>query len=154
MTLNASGTFSYDPNGAFDALNSGESATDGFDYTWTDPHGLSDTATVTVTINGAGAAPVANDDAFTVHEDQTAVGLDALADNGSGAGSDADGDALTVSEMNGSAAAIGTLVTLPSGAAVRMYSDGTFNYTTQGAFNDLAVASVVPAHVREGAENV
>ncbi|QRF68045.1 beta strand repeat-containing protein [Ponticoccus alexandrii] len=54
LTLNANGTFSYDPNGQFDALpaaGSGASnltGTDSFTYTITG----GDTATVTVTVNG------------------------------------------------------------------------------------------------------
>ena len=54
LTLNANGSFSYDPNGAFDALPgpgsgaSNTSDTDSFRYTVTG----GDTATVTVTING------------------------------------------------------------------------------------------------------
>ncbi len=53
LTLNADGTFSYDPNGAFDSLATGETDTDSFNYTLTDG-AASDTATVTVTINGVG----------------------------------------------------------------------------------------------------
>lgn len=53
LTLNADGTFSYDPNGQFEALNAGESDTDSFTYTIGDGNGGTDTATVTVTIDGA-----------------------------------------------------------------------------------------------------
>ena len=63
---NGDGTFNYDPNGAFDALNDGEQATDTFDYTIEDSQGGTDTATVTITINGISdpinQPPVAFDD--------------------------------------------------------------------------------------------
>ena len=52
LTVNADGTFIYDPNGAFDALDAGETATDQFTYTIRDASGATDTATVTLTVNG------------------------------------------------------------------------------------------------------
>ena len=52
VTDNGDGTFSYDPNGAFESLNNGETATDTFTYTVSDGNGGTDTATVTITING------------------------------------------------------------------------------------------------------
>ncbi|WP_310619327.1 tandem-95 repeat protein [Flexibacterium corallicola] len=53
------GFFNYDPNGAFDYLAAGETATDTFSYTVQDQFGEMDTATVTVTITGQNDAPVA-----------------------------------------------------------------------------------------------
>ena len=53
LTLNADGSFDYDTNSAFDGLAAGDSATDSFDYTVSDPGGETDTATVTITITGA-----------------------------------------------------------------------------------------------------
>lgn len=52
LTVNADGTFSYDPNGRFDGLGDEDTATDGFTYTVSDGAGLTDTATVTVTVTG------------------------------------------------------------------------------------------------------
>ena len=55
LTLNASGAFSYDPNGAFDALNTGQTATDSFTYTVSD--GIAPaTATASITINGVSSS--------------------------------------------------------------------------------------------------
>ena len=51
-TVNANGTFSYDPNGQFDGLGWGESATDTLTYEVADGRGGTDTATVTFTIDG------------------------------------------------------------------------------------------------------
>jgi len=53
----------YDANGAFDPLLSG-TAIDCFSYTIDDGHGLTDTATVAVTIHGHGAG-TAGDDTLT-----------------------------------------------------------------------------------------
>ena len=56
VTSNGNGTFDYDPNGQFDQLNAGESATDTFTYTISDGNGGTDTATVTITVTGVGGA--------------------------------------------------------------------------------------------------
>lgn len=50
VTNNGDGTFSYDPNGQFDALGKEGQATDVFTYTVSDGHGSTDTAIVTITI--------------------------------------------------------------------------------------------------------
>ncbi len=57
-TLNADNTVSYDPNGQFDSLAVGETATDTFRYTITDGDGDTSAAEVTVTITGTNDAPV------------------------------------------------------------------------------------------------
>ena len=58
VMIDFDGTFSYDPNGAFDFLGDGQSATDSFTYTLTDFNGGSDTATVTVVIDGFNDGPI------------------------------------------------------------------------------------------------
>ncbi|MCW8915727.1 MAG: cadherin-like domain-containing protein [Magnetovibrio sp.] len=55
VALNVDGTYDYDPNGAFDDLNEGESAQDSFTYQITDNNGAVSTATVDITVNGIGA---------------------------------------------------------------------------------------------------
>ena len=62
VTVNADGSFTYDPFGRFDHLAAGESATDTFDYTITDSQGATSSATVTVEITGINDDPVAVDD--------------------------------------------------------------------------------------------
>ncbi len=46
LTLNADGSFDYDPNNQFEALDAGDTATDSFVYTLSDGR-LTDSATVT-----------------------------------------------------------------------------------------------------------
>ncbi|MCI4645863.1 MAG: Ig-like domain-containing protein [Hyphomonadaceae bacterium] len=53
LTVNSDGTFSYDANGAFEALGTGQTDTDSFTYTISDGQGETATATATVTISGA-----------------------------------------------------------------------------------------------------
>jgi VCBS repeat-containing protein len=54
---NADGSFTYDPNGQFEYLKAGGSTTDSFTYAASDGNGGSDTATVTITINGVNDVP-------------------------------------------------------------------------------------------------
>ena len=56
VTDNLNGTFSYDPNGQFEALNAGQQTTDTFSYTVSDGNGGTSTTTVTITIDGADEA--------------------------------------------------------------------------------------------------
>ncbi|MET1411233.1 Ig-like domain-containing protein [Roseibium sp. HPY-6] len=58
VTFASDGTFTYDPNGAFNGLYDGDSATDAFVYEVSDGNGGVDTAEVTITIDGEGTAPV------------------------------------------------------------------------------------------------
>jgi VCBS repeat-containing protein len=52
LTVNADGSYSYDPNGAFRWLAQGQSATDSFSYQVSDEFGATSTATVTLTLTG------------------------------------------------------------------------------------------------------
>lgn len=72
VTVQADGTFAFDPDGGFEDLSTGE--TDGFDlvYHIGDGAGGADCATVTVTVTGVNDAPVANPDVFFVEYGDTA----------------------------------------------------------------------------------
>ncbi|MFW9262673.1 beta strand repeat-containing protein [Nostoc sp. CALU 546] len=56
LTLNSNGTFAYNPNGQFESLAVGATASDSFTYTISDGSLIS-TATVNLTINGVNDAP-------------------------------------------------------------------------------------------------
>jgi VCBS repeat-containing protein len=58
VTINPDGTIHYDPNGQFNNLATGQTATDSFTYQVTDGYHLSNSAVVTVIINGVNEAPV------------------------------------------------------------------------------------------------
>ena len=66
LTLNADGTFDYDPNGTFDSLAVGGTTTDSFSYTIEDGFGLSDTATVTFDLTRTGELLVGDEDPNTL----------------------------------------------------------------------------------------
>jgi VCBS repeat-containing protein len=120
VTLNADGTFSYDPKGAFDGLAAGQNGTDTFTYTVTDVAGATSTRTVTVTVVGANDAP-------------TAMNLsgDALEDGGEIIFSptivDPDqGDTVTI-----------TVNTQGTIGKVKVKDDGTLSYDANGKFQSL-----------------
>jgi len=58
FTLNPDGTLDFDPNGDFEGLGDGESATTEIVYQIDDGEGGIDTATVTYTVNGVNDAPI------------------------------------------------------------------------------------------------
>ena len=111
VVINADGTITYTPDPDFNG-------TDTFDYTISDGNGVTDTATVDITINPINDDPVANDDADTTDED-TPVTVSVL-DNDT----DVDGDTLTV-----------TNATDPANGSVVINADGTITYTPDPDFN-------------------
>ncbi len=99
VTLNVDGSYSYDPNGAWEGLDDGETDTDTFEYTVDTGDGLTQTETVTVTIDGANDAPIisglASDDAGGVTE---------IVDGGSGEGTATLSDSGTIAFTDADAA--------------------------------------------------
>lgn len=63
VSLNPDGSFTFDPGDEFNSLAVGESEDVAFRYTISDGNGGSDTATVTITVNGANDPPVVDFDA-------------------------------------------------------------------------------------------
>jgi len=124
LTLAADGSYTYTPNGAAQGLDDGESAQDVFAYTASDGT-ASDGATLTVTVNGANDAPVANDDSATTNENSLGISGDVLAND-----TDADGEALTVADPGTYVGTYGTLV---------LNADGTYTYTPGAAAQGLDV---------------
>ncbi|MEL6815322.1 MAG: Ig-like domain-containing protein, partial [Cyanobacteria bacterium J06598_3] len=104
VTDNGDGTFAYDPNGQFESLTNGETATDSFDYTVEDADGGSAVGTVTITINGANDAPVVVGPLTeTASEDDAALNLDLLtgASDPEGSAIAVNADSFTVTSGNG-----------------------------------------------------
>jgi len=122
LTVNSNGSLSYDPNSKFESLAVGESTTDSFTYTVTDSNGGTDTATVTMTINGVNDAPVTSDIASTAIEDGVDVTTSFVV-------SDIDAtDAHTFIITSSLAAGEGTVVN---------NMNGTFTYSPGSDFQDL-----------------
>jgi VCBS repeat-containing protein len=79
FTINADGSYDFNPGTDFDDLAENESRDTAITYQVSDGQGGTDTATLTVTVNGANDAPVADDDSFTTAEDSTSVPISWLA---------------------------------------------------------------------------
>ena len=70
LTFNSDGTYSFDPNGEFEALGTGDSEQVTFTYSAVDNDGGQSAAkTVTITVNGVNDAPVATDGSKSTGED-------------------------------------------------------------------------------------
>ena len=111
LTVNADGSFDYDPNGQFESLSNSASTTDSFTYTIRDGNGGTDTATVTLTINGQNDAPILDNSGIpvlpTITEDDisnTGLTVSALLLTGVGSDpiTDVDGDpeGIAITTMN------------------------------------------------------
>ncbi len=123
LTMNANGSFAYDPNGAFDALPLGATAVNGFTYGVASTAGGTGSGTVAITVNGVNDAPVLSgaNDLVTVSED--ALGNDGTLVSALIDGWVADAD---------SAALSGIAVTAVDNA------NGSWQYTTDGGGTWLA----------------
>lgn len=144
VDFNADGSFTYDPNGKFNYLKQGETATVQFQYEAYDGLGLKDTATVTLQIQGADDNPTAPDrQGNTVYEAGLSTG------SGDGAttitrtfdfdlsGLDPDGDPLRLVTSAGLGA--GTVITGAHGTLTIVDAD-TVSYTLTSSATHAAVA--------------
>ena len=64
VTIGADGSYTYTPPAAFQALSTGQSDTDSFQYTMSDAANAQSSATVNLTVNGVSDAPTAGADSF------------------------------------------------------------------------------------------
>jgi VCBS repeat-containing protein len=154
----------YNPNGQFESLNTGDTATDTFTYTVSDGNGSTDTASVTVTINGVDEVinnqpPVANNDTATTDEDNS-VTINVLTND-----TDEDGDTLSIPGVSGSTGTVtidgDNIVYNPNGQFESLNTGetatDTFTYTVSdgNGLNDTATVTVTINGVDEviGNEN-
>ncbi|WP_129794614.1 Ig-like domain-containing protein, partial [Sphingosinicella sp. CPCC 101087] len=137
FTLNADGSYDFDPNGQFDDLAVGETRTTGITYTVSDGEGGTDTATLEVTVTGTNDAPVALNDANTTDEGTPLAvsAADGVLDNDS----DPEGDPLVVQAVNGAEGNVGTSVGGTNGGTFTLNADGSYDFDPNGQFDDLAV---------------
>jgi len=159
VSVNADGTITYNPDGQFEDLAAGESATDQFTYLVTDGNGGTDVGTVTVTIFGedevappdggdgedgdddggdggetpANTPPVAVSDQVTTSVLAGPIDIGVL-DNDT----DADNDALTVSAIN-TAGEPGLIEISGGNTQITFDPTGAFPDLTQGQSRDVVI---------------
>jgi hypothetical protein len=112
--------------------------TDTFNYTIEDAAGLTDTATVTVTITPVNRAPVANNDAYTVAEDSVTI-LNVLAND-----NDLDSDVLTIISVTMASHGTATIATggISYTPTANYFGSDSFTYTINDAHSVTSTATV------------
>ena len=131
VVVDADGSFSFNPAGAFGDLAFGERRTVSFTYQVADNFGGVTTGTVRVTVEGRNDAPTANDDSFTTGESGVLAGSILANDF------DVDGDTVAISAVNGDTSTVGQAIPLASGAMLTVNADGSFAYDPNGRFSWL-----------------
>ena len=128
VTLNANGTFNYDPNNvaSFESIPAGQTATDSFTYKVVDNHGQSATATVTIDVSVNDAGPVAT--GFTASTDENSAITNASL-------------GVTSVETGEPGATLTYSLVTPALGAVTLNANGTFNYDP----NNVASFESIPA---------
>ncbi len=139
LTLQSDGTFTFDADGAFEAVSAGDVATVTFTYRLTEDGDTSD-ATVEITVAGENDAPTAGAAVAATDENQNITG-DLIVDSGA-ADVDAN-DVLTILSVNGQAlGGAATAITLPSGAVITVAPTGGYTYAPGAAFDSLASGDI------------
>ncbi|RWA69479.1 MAG: tandem-95 repeat protein [Mesorhizobium sp.] len=131
LVLNANGTYTYTLNNTdpdTNALTQGATVTEVFTYTVRDPHGLTDTAQLTITVTGVNDAPVAVADANAGLEDTTISGSVA------GNDSDVDDGASLTYTLN---APVAGLTLAADGSYSLDASNAAYQHLAQGATTDV-----------------
>ncbi|MDH4572260.1 Ig-like domain-containing protein [Salinicola acroporae] len=136
FTLNADGSYSFNPGTAFDRLAAGQTDTTQISYTVSDGQGGTATSTLTVTVTGTNDAPVARADTGSTGENAT---LNVTAAQGVLANdSDVDGGTLSVSAVNGVAGSVGQAIAGSNGGTFTLNADGSYSFNPGTAFDRLA----------------
>ncbi len=132
VTDNGDGTFDYDPNGQFEDLADGETATDSFTYTVSDGNGGTSTATVTITINGADEernvieGEDGNDNLVGTADDDLLIGNGGAFDFFSGGGGS---DIFRFNATDGNGREVGTITDYTPGEDFIDLGDSTVNFS-------------------------
>ena len=119
VTVNADGSYSFDPGSDFQDLGVGETRDVSFTYEVADGQGGTDQASVIITVAGANDGPQAGAGSNSAVEDGGVV-------NGTLSASDVDGDSLTYSLVSG-----------PSEGSVTVNADGSYAFDPGSDFQDL-----------------
>ncbi|HWA92343.1 MAG TPA: Ig-like domain-containing protein [Rhizomicrobium sp.] len=136
ITLNSDGSYSYiaDNTAAIDAAATGSHPTDVITITVSDGHGGTADETLTFTLD---RPLVGNNDTINTNENLTATSGSGGNANLLANDADPDGDSFAIIAVQGSAANIGTQITLASGALLTVNADGTYTYDPNHAYDYL-----------------
>ena len=131
FTLNADGSYRFDPGSAFQHLGAGEKIYSSITYTVSDGEGGTSTAVLTVEITGANDAPILQAHGNQVLEDHAASGNVLLG------AVDVDNDALTVTTftLNGTTYAAGITAYMEGVGSILVKADGNYVFTPDANWN-------------------
>ncbi|HEY9273083.1 retention module-containing protein [Achromobacter sp.] len=131
FTLNADGSYSFNPGSAFQHLGAGEKVYSTITYTVSDGEGGTSTAVLTVEITGTNDVPVLQAQATYVLEDHTASG------NVLAGAVDVDDDALTVTTftLNGATYSAGSTAYIAGTGSILIKADGSYVFTPDSNWN-------------------
>jgi len=131
FTLNADGSYTFNPGSAFQHLGVGEKAHSSIIYSVSDGEGGTATATLTVEITGSNDVPTLRTQSNQVLEDHIASG------NVLSGAVDADNDALTVTTftINGSTYAAGDTAYIAGIGSIIIKAVGSYTFTPDSNWN-------------------
>ncbi|WP_454694059.1 retention module-containing protein [Achromobacter aegrifaciens] len=131
FTLNADGSYTFNPGSAFQHLGVGERAYSSITYSVSDGEGGTTTATLTVEITGTDDVPTLRTQSNQVLEDHIASG------NVLTGAVDADNDTLTVTTftINGSTYAAGGTAHIEGVGSIIIKADGSYTFTPDVNWN-------------------
>lgn len=141
LSVQADGSFVYDPANRFEALGDRDSATDEFSYTVSDGSGGLAIGMVEIVIFGINDAPnaVADEISFSANERLVLGGGDGVLANDS----DAEAGSLQVVALNGVASDVGVEIVLVTGLMVTLSADGSLVVDPRGQFDEMAAGDVL-----------
>jgi large repetitive protein len=118
LNLNANGTFDYTPNLHFNG-------SDSFEYEVQDANGDSNSGVVNITIDAVNDAPIANDDTYSIDEDNVLSIASEDANQLLSNDTDIESDALSV---------LTSPISEPLNGSVTLNADGSFDYVPNADF--------------------
>lgn len=137
FTINADGSYSFDPNGEFSDLSRGQSRTTSITYQVSDGEGGTASTTLTITVIAPDLPPMANPDLGHTDANTGTSGNVIAGGNGAQADTDPDGDSLTVVAVNGDSGKVGQTITGSNGGQFILNPDGTYSFDPHGDFASL-----------------
>jgi VCBS repeat-containing protein len=131
FTLNADGSYTFEPGSAFQHLAAGDKAHSSVTYTVSDGEGGTSTATLTIEITGTNQAPVILPHINQVLEDHSASG------NVLGGATDADNDVLSVATytVDGAKYVAGNTAYIAGVGSILINANGSYTFTPDADWN-------------------
>lgn len=139
LRVDRDGGYLYNDNGKFEYLGAGQAHTESVQYTVKDNQGNTDTATLSITVNGVNDAPVAVNDAVSTNED-VAVTINVLANDTDVDNGDSKFLVSATNGQKGTVAVSGNSVVYTPNANVN--GNDSFSYTMRDAAGLTSTATV------------